>query len=333
MRVACFDLEGPLSPQDNAYESLGLVEDGHKVFEVISRYDDLLVLEGHEDYEAGDTLALIVPFLAHGRITLQKIKQVSRTAGLVSGAMDLIRALRATGFEVFIISTSYDPHALAMGRRLSVTKDHVHSTLLDPSLLETTLTQREESLISRSKEVIVRELYSNDLERGTKDAEIKRHLDQFYWQDLPTTRFGVIINKIAVRGGRRKAWALEQISRRKKVSLRDLLFVGDSITDVRACQLVEVMGGLAIAFNGNQFILPHATVGVASDSLMDILPVVEAWGQHGRFGAKEWVNKRGKPTRDVYSWLPGVGTEALRLVAEQHARSRRHVRADAAKLG
>jgi len=57
-----FDLEGPLSPQDNAYEVMGLIPDGHRLFEVISRYDDLLTLEGREDYEPGDTLRLIVPW-------------------------------------------------------------------------------------------------------------------------------------------------------------------------------------------------------------------------------------------------------------------------------
>ncbi len=40
-----FDLEGPLSPQDNAYDLMKLFPDGDKLFEVISRYDDLLTLE------------------------------------------------------------------------------------------------------------------------------------------------------------------------------------------------------------------------------------------------------------------------------------------------
>jgi len=41
-----------------------LFPNGDKIFEVISRYDDLLTLEEREDYEPGDTLSLIVPFLA-----------------------------------------------------------------------------------------------------------------------------------------------------------------------------------------------------------------------------------------------------------------------------
>jgi energy-converting hydrogenase A subunit R len=78
-KTICFDLEGPLSPQDNAYEVMQLIgKEDAVIFEVISRYDDIIALEGRDDYEPGDTLALIVPFfLLHG-ITKEDIKNVSQ---------------------------------------------------------------------------------------------------------------------------------------------------------------------------------------------------------------------------------------------------------------
>jgi energy-converting hydrogenase A subunit R len=69
MNLIFFDMEGPLSIQDNAYELMKLFPDGGQVFEVISRYDDLRALEGRDDYDPGDTLALIIPFLIHHGIT------------------------------------------------------------------------------------------------------------------------------------------------------------------------------------------------------------------------------------------------------------------------
>jgi len=39
MNLIFFDMEGPLSIQDNAYELMKLFPDGGQVFEVISRYD------------------------------------------------------------------------------------------------------------------------------------------------------------------------------------------------------------------------------------------------------------------------------------------------------
>ena len=55
-KIICFDLEGPLSPQDNAFEVMKLIPNGDKIFEILSRYDDILALEGREGYEPGDTL-------------------------------------------------------------------------------------------------------------------------------------------------------------------------------------------------------------------------------------------------------------------------------------
>jgi len=62
MNLICFDLEGPLAPQDNAYELMKLFPNGDKIFEVISRYDDLLTLEGREVMNRETLLLLSFPF-------------------------------------------------------------------------------------------------------------------------------------------------------------------------------------------------------------------------------------------------------------------------------
>ena len=86
----CFDLEGPLSPQDNAYELMKLFPNGDKIFEVISRYDDLLTLEERENYEPGDTLALIVPFLVLHNISENDIVALATKASLTDEINKLV---------------------------------------------------------------------------------------------------------------------------------------------------------------------------------------------------------------------------------------------------
>ena len=82
----CFDLEGPLSPQDNAYDLMKLFPNGDRIFEVISRYDDLLTLEERESYEPGDTLTLIVPFLVLHNITEDNITTLATKVSFTGGA-------------------------------------------------------------------------------------------------------------------------------------------------------------------------------------------------------------------------------------------------------
>jgi energy-converting hydrogenase A subunit R len=88
--MICFDLEGPLSPQDNAYEVMGIAQNGSKVFEVLSEFDDILALEGMEGYEPGDTLKLIIPFLIYYDLHENEIREVSDRAALVKGMKETI---------------------------------------------------------------------------------------------------------------------------------------------------------------------------------------------------------------------------------------------------
>ncbi len=104
MNFVCFDLEGPLSPQDNAYELMKRFPNGDKVFEVISRYDDVLTLEERGNYEPEDTLALIVPFLVLHGVSENDIKTLAVKAGLTGGAKELILWLKENGWQVFCIS-------------------------------------------------------------------------------------------------------------------------------------------------------------------------------------------------------------------------------------
>ncbi len=76
---------------------LGLAKNGHRIFEVLSRYDDILTLEGRENYEPGDTLKLIVPFLIYHGITEEDIKKVSSKAKIVGYAAEIIDELKKLG--------------------------------------------------------------------------------------------------------------------------------------------------------------------------------------------------------------------------------------------
>ena len=124
----CFDLEGPLSPQDNAYELMKLIPQGSSLFELISRYDDLLTMEGREDYEPGDTLALIVPFLVLHKIQEKDIIGLARKASYTKGAAELIADLKAQGWEIFCITTTYEQYANHIAAGLGIPIEHIAAT-------------------------------------------------------------------------------------------------------------------------------------------------------------------------------------------------------------
>ena len=128
--LVAFDLEGPLSPQDNAYEVIGRVPRGHELFERLSRYDDLLTLAGREGYEPGDTLKLLVPFLLANGLKEAHVREVSARASLVPGAVETVAALHERGLPVVVISTSYCQHAHTVAARLGIPAARVACTRL-----------------------------------------------------------------------------------------------------------------------------------------------------------------------------------------------------------
>ena len=329
MNLICFDLEGPLAPQDNAYELMKLFPRGGKIFEVISRYDDLLTLEGRPDYEPGDTLALITPFLAYHGIEEEQIAAMGQKAGLTPGATELSSKLKSQGWDIFCISTSYKQYAFPITQRLGIPSENVACTSFPLAQIRQLLSQDEFALLEQTEHEIV------NLNPFTDDTRIREYLDYFYGQKLPQTNSGRIIGQVKPVGGRRKVEALENFSTRMGKPLSRWTVVGDSITDFKMLRAVNKAGGLAIAFNANEYVLPYSTLGLASVSLYDLWVVLEAWEKGGRHTVERVVKKKevagGTEDREWFHWI--AGTKDLTQALEIHKRIRHLVREEAAKLG
>jgi energy-converting hydrogenase A subunit R len=325
----CFDLEGPLSPQDNAYELMKLFPNGDRIFEVISRYDDLLTLEEREDYEPGDTLALIVPFLVLHNITETDIAHLAGEASLTGGAEKLIAWLQYKGWRVFCITTTYEQYATHLTHRLGIFTHNVACTSFPLDKLRTTLGKEDRQLLQEAEKDIL------TMRPVADDDRIKQSLDNFFWEKLPATSLGAAIRQVKPVGGRRKVAALNRFADKYAQPLPNWVAVGDSITDFRMLQVVEQAGGLAIAFNANEYALPYATMSLASTSINDLAEVLEIWPK-GRRGRVETIVKQkekigGTGDRGYFHWLSG--RKDIDDVIEIHKRIRRLVREEAGKLG
>jgi len=167
------------------------------------------------------------------------------------------------------------------------------------------------------------------------DDKIKQRLDYFFWDKLPATDLGEVIKVVKPVGGRRKVAALNRFADKYDQPLSDWVVIGDSITDFRMLQAVEGAGGLAIAFNANEYALPYSTMSLASTMLSDLTEVLEAW-QKGKRSAVEKVVKMkekmgGAGDRGHFHWLSG--RKDIDEIVKIHKRIRGVVREEAGKLG
>ncbi len=325
----CFDLEGPLSPQDNAYELMKLFPNGDRIFEVISRYDDLLTLEERQDYEPGDTLALIVPFLILHNISESDIASLAVKATLTGGAADLVSRLQSGGWKTFCITTTYQQYAIHITQKLGIYAHNVACTSFPLNKFLTMLGREEIEWLQQAEQEIL------PMRPTADDERIKQSLDYFFWEKLPTIELGTAIREVKPVGGRRKVAALNKFAETNSQPLSKWVVVGDSITDSRMLQAVEEAGGLAIAFNANEYALPCSTVSLASTSLGDLIEVLQAWQKGQRKGAEKIVKEKektgGREDKGYFHWL--AGRKNIDEVIAIHKRIRRLVREEAGKLG
>ena len=245
---------------------------------------------------------------------------MSAQAALIGGARELMGNLRGADWSVYIISTSYQQHALQTAQRLGVEPGNVACTSFPLARYRQQSTDEDEDLLVQAERDIL------GLYPPQDDEEIKRRLDRFFWTDLPQTGLGKVLVEVKVMGGKRKAEAARGFAGRSGRTLADVVAVGDSITDAAMLQAVHESGGLAVAFNANQYALPHAAVGLASADLRDLHPVLAAWRDGGREGVKSTLADKVNPT-----WLGD--RDDLDDVVDLHMRMRRQVRSAAAELG
>jgi len=302
---------------------------GDRVFEVISRYDDLLTLEEREDYEPGDTLALIVPFLVLHNISEDNIASLATAANLTGGAAKLISWLQYKIWRVFCITTTYEQYAMHLTHRLGIFTHNVACTSFPLDKLRGTLSKEDYQLLQEAEKDIL------TMRPVADDDRIKQSLDYFFWEKLPATNLGAVIKQVKPVGGRRKVAALNRFADIYAQPLSNWVVVGDSITDFRMLQTVEEAGGLAIAFNANEYALPYATMSLASTSINDLTEVLEIWPKGHRDKVEKIVKQKekigGTEDRGYFHWLSG--RKDIDNVIEVHKRIRRLVREEAGKLG
>ena len=164
-------------------------------------------------------------------------------------------------------------------------EDHIICTKLDLVKKKQMLRESVFALLKEAEEEIL-ELYS-DLDNNTD--RIKNRLDELFFHQLPALGYNIFSTRVI--GGERKAEAIRALAQEKGISVCDIIAVGDSITDYKMLQAVATRGGIAVVFNGNQYAVPYANVGLASVDIRFLYLVCKAFERGGKDAVMEVVTK------------------------------------------
>jgi energy-converting hydrogenase A subunit R len=272
-RVFISDCEGPISRNDNAFEATAhFVPNGDQLFAIISKYDDVLAdVVKKTGYNAGDTLKLILPFLKAYRVTDKALRELSaQTLLLVAGSRETLRQVGSM-MSSYIVSTSYEHYIKALCGELSFPFENTYCTRL--SLDRYGLSEREsEKLKEYAAEISGMPMIkippnAKSLEDfSEQDQRTVMKLDAIFWGEIDRMAAGIVFRLVKPVGGREKAEAIRDAAQKTRTHLSDVLYVGDSITDVEAFRLVREKDGLTISFNGNAYAVRNSDVAIQSDN-------------------------------------------------------------------
>src|SRR3989344_564250 len=360
-KVLFTDGEGPIVFKDLAADVTEKVVPG--LFPVLSFYDDYLAEIGTEGYQAGDTLALVVPhFLAHG-VKDKDIANEAKDAKLCFGVEEYVSELKKDEWNIRIISTAYSQMWELVGEHLGIPIQDIACTKLDLKALKESFGSKDfyARVLAAEKNILASTPLANEamrevdqgksvvevLGKNPKFTPLRESLDHFYWDELKNLGYQTL-EAVTVIGGKRKIDAAQNFARELGLSLSDIPYVGDSITDDAIHKRLKDEGGLPIAINGNAYALRNDRVAVATEDMRNVRPILDAWQAGGFEAVKSRIDesnqsfmvggKEGSPIHEepshyyhIVKWDNPANQRELRQV---HGEFRRRVRGAAtAKLG
>ena len=273
-KVFISDCEGPISINDNAFELAGIfIEDGEKFFTILSKYDDILVDEvKREGYYAGGTLKLIVPFLKAYGATNNNIINFSReNVLLLPGAADTMRFIDSI-MPSFIVSTSYEQYIHALCDVIKFPFENTYSTKLNMD--SSSISDEDKEKLMEFRNIVME----------NPDFEV---LDKIFWHDIPKMEINKITEVVKPVGGEGKKEAVMDILDKFSFDNADIMYVGDSITDVEPLRFAKEHDGLAVSFNGNEYAIKEAEVAIMADNTVITSIIADLFN---RFGKDEVIN-------------------------------------------
>ena len=221
------DCEGPLTLNDNAFEiAANFIEDGGELFKILSLYDDYLVdIVKKENYKAGNTLKLILPFFVVENLKNGDLVDFSqKNIYAVNDSKFLLRYLKQS-MNTYIVSTSYGQYIEAVSDYMEVPFENTFYTKVNLDELE--LTSGEIEKIIEFKKAIL---------ENPDDYQL---FDDIFFGQIAEMGIYDKIKQIKVVGGQGKKLAIDEIIKRDGIDINEILYIGDSITDVEPLDLQE----------------------------------------------------------------------------------------------
>ena len=282
------DCEGPLSINDNAYEiSDYFIQEGGKFFSILSNYDDMLVERKTENYLAGSTLKLILPFFKAVGLTEQDLIDFSEdNIFMVKGAYSMIKYVQDI-MPFYIVSTSYNQYIKALCEKTGFIYENTYSTQLELDKYDLS-DEEQELLISIQENILLDSSFDN--------------INHLFTDVISKMEINKLINSVVPVGGIGKRDAILDIIDKNSYEPYNLMYSGDSITDCEALEYAKDNEGISISFNGNIHSIKSASISITSTNNLILAVIADIFKNKGNDAVYDFISSYNEnPLETIFS--------------------------------
>lgn len=264
------DCEGPLTLNDNAFElSKYFIDDGANLFRTLSLYDDFLAdIVKKENYKAGNTLKLILPFFTLRNLKNKDLIEFSQNNICTVPDAKLLLNYLKEAMNIYIVSTSYTQYIEAVSKYMEVPFENTFYTDVDMDSLSL-----NEDEINKLKD------FQDQIIQNQGDYEL---YDDIFFNQIANMDICEKIKDVEIVGGPGKKFAIDKIIKRDNININGILYIGDSITDVEPLEFAKLNNGVSISFNGNEYPLKVAQIAIVSKSAIATAVIANIYAENDK---------------------------------------------------
>jgi len=269
--------------------------EGGKLFELLSQFDGYLGdIEKIKNHVYGSSLKYILPFLKAAGVTDKGIREFcNQHISVADGAKEMFASMREE-MEIYIVNTSYMHYVEEMATCLGIEPDHAYSTqvLLD----DYQIGEREQKMFTGLMNAFLQLPPISWNKAGVLSPEGQFATDSlkaFLLERLSTLSVNQWLKNILLMSGAAKADAVLDIAKRENVTLENIIYVGDSATDVNTLSIVKEQGGLSVSYNGDRQAVLSAEYIVVSKDAGILKEIALTFCKSGKKGIKQGTTHEG----------------------------------------
>lgn len=247
------------------------IDDGGHFFDVLERYDKLTsYVLNREDSTSGSYYKWCVPFLkAFGATDHLLHKYSCEDLRLLNNAGRTMRYI-SNLLPTYITTSTFEHGMMEVMGRLRTPLVEMSCTNL---CIDQCMMGRAES---RKLKDLAKEINHLDVPEGfyelnvptellDEDIEIIKKMDDAISNRIPDAGAMSLMESTEALTSHKKAYRMLDIRRVTAIDLDCTMYIGSSSTDFQPLDLVRDAGGLAIAYNGEEFAVRGSNVAILSD--------------------------------------------------------------------